>query len=98
LRQSPVRGKYDETVDRESAYEQLKARAARGAVGAKPPDEVPAEPAPTSAGWGLPEILTGTGRRQGVLEALAKSVVRSVGSSIGREIVRGVLGSILKGK
>lgn len=98
MRQSPVSGKYDETVDRESAYEQLKARAERGAVPAKPGAEVPAESAPTSSGWGLPEILTGTGRRQGVLEALAKSVVRSVGSSIGREIVRGVLGSILRGK
>jgi uncharacterized protein len=99
ISRSPVRGKYDESVDRESAYEQLKARAA----GSSPsPEEATRrtapEQAPQSGGWGLPEILTGTSKRQGVLEALAKGVARSVGNTIGREIVRGVLGSILRGK
>lgn len=98
IQRSPVARKYDETIDRASAYEQLKARAERGTVAETPGEEVPAESTPKSVGWGLPEILTGTSRRQGVLEALAKSVVRSVGSSIGREIVRGVLGTILKRK
>jgi len=41
-------------------------------------------------------ILVGDGRRQGVGEALAKSVVRSVGSQVGRAVVRGVLGSLMK--
>ena len=36
--------------------------------------------------------------RQGVFETLAKSVARSVGSSFGRQIVRGLLGSLLKGR
>jgi len=44
-----------------------------------------------------PEKSTGR-QRQGVGEALAKSVVRSMGSSLGRQIVRGVLGALFKGR
>jgi hypothetical protein len=32
------------------------------------------------------------------METMAKSVVRSVGSSLGRQMVRGLLGSLLKGR
>jgi len=39
--------------------------------------------------------MTGSGRKDSLVEAMAKSAVRTVGSSIGREIVRGVLGSLL---
>lgn len=95
---SPVRGTYDETVDRESAYEQLRARTERNRFGEARRREPSPEPQPASAGWGLPEILTGTGRRQGVFEAFAKSVVRSVGNTLAREIARGVLGSIRRGR
>lgn len=107
LERSPVRGLYDRTIDRESAYERLITRteeaseapqeARREAPREMPPMRRPPE-APNSGGWGLPEILTGTGKRQGIFEAMAKSVARSVGSSLGRQIVRGILGSILKGK
>jgi len=31
-------------------------------------------------------------------EAFAKSVTRTVGSAIGRQIVRGILGSLFKGR
>ena len=100
LHRSPVRGLYEQVIDRESAYEQLKARAAKGAEGAEtaPQTKPEAKEKDDSGGWGLPEILTGTSRRQGILEAMAKSVARSIGSSIGRQIARGVLGSILRGK
>jgi uncharacterized protein len=37
-------------------------------------------------------------RRDNVAETMVKSVVRTVGSQVGREIVRGVMGSILKGR
>ncbi|MEW6139267.1 MAG: helicase HerA-like domain-containing protein [Thermodesulfobacteriota bacterium] len=98
FRRSPVRGLYEQTIDRESAYEQLRAKAEHVAQPVeKIPQSTPPERIP-SQGWGLPEILTGTGKRQGVLEAMAKSVARSIGSSIGRQIARGVLGSIFKGK
>jgi DNA helicase HerA-like ATPase len=51
---------------------------------------------------GLGDLLFGTtglrgGRRDGLVQTMAKSAVRSVGSSVGREIVRGVLGSLLGG-
>ena len=36
--------------------------------------------------------------RQGVTETLVKSVVRTVGTSLGRSIVRGILGSITRGR
>ena len=102
LRNSPVRGTYDEAIDRESAYEQLRARTETRRFEEAPrreaPPEAPSEAPRESAGWGLPEILTGTGRRQGVFEAFAKSVVRSVGNTLAREIARGILGSIRRSK
>jgi DNA helicase HerA-like ATPase len=99
INSSPLFGKYEDLIDRQSAYEQLKSRSGRliqrGESDAKLPSkgQVPGE-----QGWGLPDILTGTGRKDGVLEALAKGAARSIGSSIGRQIVRGILGSILKGR
>src|SRR5436190_4465187 len=91
VRRSPVAGKYDTPIDRESAYEKLKGRTA-----AKP-----AEPAHSSNP--VSDILFGkTGPRggrqsQGVVEALAKSAARSIGSELGRQILRGILGSVLGG-
>jgi DNA helicase HerA-like ATPase len=97
LDRSPVKGAYDKTVDRESAYEKL---ASRAAVSAGAPG--------TGAGAGggimdslkgsLGGLMTGSGRKDSLIEAMAKSAVRSVGSSVGREIVRGVLGSLLGGR
>lgn len=98
LEVSPVGGFYDQSIDRESAYERLSARAEKGsAVAPAPSEKKPAEQA-SDSGWGLPEILTGGSKRQGVFEAMAKSVARSIGSSLGRQIARGILGSILKGR
>jgi hypothetical protein len=44
------------------------------------------------------KIILGDGRRQGVLEAAAKSVVRNMAGQMGRQIMRGVLGSILRSR
>jgi DNA double-strand break repair helicase HerA and related ATPase len=91
LRRSPVAGKYDTPIDRESAYEKLTQRTA-----AKP-----AEPAHSSNP--VSDILFGkTGPRggrqsQGMVEALAKSAARSIGSELGRQVLRGILGSVLGG-
>ena len=46
----------------------------------------------------MQDILFGTGRRQGMVEAMAKSAVRTMGSQLGRQILRGVLGGILGGR
>ena len=75
--------RYDQPLDRRSAYEMLKERAEKTAR------EAAEKPAARKS----------TGRRsnrQGVMEAMLKSIVRSIGSSLGRQISRGVLGSILK--
>ena len=92
---SPVKGVYDQTVDRESAYEKLKGRAATSA------DAAAAGGAPAGGGlWdsvkgSLGGLMTGSGRKDSIMEAVAKSAARTVGSTVGREIVRGVLGSLL---
>ena len=103
---SPFRGKYDKTVDRESAYEILMGRVQQTAAPAQAnqttqgsPQYAPMpEPAPRQAAPAQPRS-TGY-QRQTMTEALAKSAVRSVtsaiGSSVGRALIRGVLGSLLK--
>ena len=104
IAQSPVAGRYEQTVDRESAYELLKKQAeeaarSREAAQARP---APAEQPASGGGWTLPDFGGGSGgrtpgrasNRQSIAEAAIKSVVRSVGSSVGRAIVRGVLGSL----
>jgi uncharacterized protein len=42
--------------------------------------------------------MKGSGRKDSLVEAMAKSAVRTMGSSIGREIIRGVMGSLLGGR
>ena len=81
---SPIYGKYEETVDRESAYEMLQKRTSEAAS---------AQEADANS-WG--SILmgggSGNGRRQGYGETFAKSIMRSVASSIGRAIVGAITG------
>jgi len=92
---SPLGGKYDTTVNRESAYEILKRRTvekeAAGAGSNHAESEKPSE------GGGIGDFLWGSNRRQGMVETLAKQAARTVGSQIGRQILRGVLGGILGG-
>ncbi len=92
---SLVAGVYERTVDRESAYEILRARA-QAAL------EQQAAAKNTSATGGVGDLfgglLGGGGRRQGVAEAMVKSAARAIGSQLGRQIVRGVLGGILGGR
>jgi hypothetical protein len=98
---SPVGRIYDATVNRESAHEQLALRVeAQPRVPAPAPQSPgppPLPPQPAPSGDRLSELLWGTGRRQGAVEAMAKQAARSVGSQIGRQIMRGVLGGILGG-
>jgi DNA double-strand break repair helicase HerA and related ATPase len=102
LARSPVGGKYDQAVNRDSAYEMLARRAAPPAAPATPAGvpETHAEgkpPAPPAQGGGLRDILFGTKRRQGMVETMAKQAARTVGGQLGRQILRGVLGGILGG-
>jgi DNA helicase HerA-like ATPase len=108
MQTSLVAGVYEKTVDQESAYEILKARAAQSAQQAETEAQAKAQArtsaqAPSESGGigGMFGDLFGSGGsrgREGVVEALAKSAARSVGSQVGRAIIRGVLGSLLGGK
>jgi DNA helicase HerA-like ATPase len=101
IKASTVAGVYDQSVDRESAYEKLNARHA------SPSTSPQSGGSPAQGGGGLLETLGGFlggstgprgGHREGALEAAAKSAIRAIGSSVGREIVRGVLGSLTGGR
>ncbi len=102
LANSVVAGVYDTAVDRESAYEKLKGRAAAGPVGSGSPGGAAPEGSMQQGGGitdmlkdALGSVIHGTGRKDSVLEAAVKSAARSMGSTAGRAIIRGVLGSIL---
>ncbi|MFA5081035.1 MAG: helicase HerA-like domain-containing protein [Hydrogenophilaceae bacterium] len=103
IQNSLVAGVYEKAVDRESAYEIIKARTEQATVQAQAEAQAKAEAKQQPAGNGggiLGDLLGGAAgaggrRREGVVEALAKSAARSIGSQVGRAIIRGVLGSIL---
>jgi len=94
---SPIGGKYDARVNRESAYEILGRRAEpAGDNPASSSGEARPEQERQKAGP-LGDLLWGTKRRQGMVETMAKQAARTVGSQIGRQILRGMLGGILGG-
>lgn len=98
---SPVGGKYDQPLDRESAAEMLaqKAEAASGAADA-PAAKTRQQDAAEDSGFGraIKDAVFGTRRRQGMIETTAKQAARTVGSQIGRQILRGVLGGMFGGR
>ncbi|TPD94206.1 DUF853 domain-containing protein [Pantoea vagans] len=100
INHSPLYGKYDTEIDRESAFEKLQkgVQAASDEAGAPPAkgDEVAADDGIIG---GLKEILFGRtgprgGKHDGVVQTMAKSVTRQITS----QIIRGVLGSLLGGR
>jgi DNA helicase HerA-like ATPase len=109
---SLVAGVYEQTVDRESAYEKLQERttATSGASSPSPPATPASSPAPEDSGaaggglmGGLNDLLFGHtgprgGKHDGLAQTMARSAVRTIGTSVGREILRGVLGGIFGGK
>jgi uncharacterized protein len=104
IERSPLAGRYDQTIDRESAYEILKAKAERELARAGEALAGEGRASATSVRVGssrgervaLPRRASGGRSRETAVEALAKSVARSIGTQIGRQIVRGLFGSILK--
>ncbi len=104
---SPVGAKYDQAVDRESAAERLAARAqeatdaaqappVRGSDGGGAARGGRAQPQQQEGGFGkaVSDVLFGSGRRQGVIEASSKQAARTITN----QIVRGILGGIFGGK
>jgi len=93
LARSPLKGRYDQEIDRESAYELLKKRALEEArVEAAENARIEQEKAAGKSS------RTRSSTRQTPWEAAIKSAARSMGNTLGRQIIRGILGSLLGGK
>lgn len=88
ITRSPLGGRYDKPVDRESAYEMLMARKIA----------VPVEEAKAKA-KAEPSLGDQAGAFFGSLAGQAvKTAMRQAATQIGRELVRGLMGSLLGGK
>ncbi len=100
INNSPVYGKYEDAVDRESAFEMLQkgVQTTTEQQNAPPAKGATAEVDDGILG-GLKDILFGTtgprgGKRDGVVQTMAKSATRQITN----QIVRGMLGSLLGGR
>ena len=105
---SPVAGKYDKVVDRDSAYELLQAKAAAAAEEAKKAEENASEKDlneafnsarrydPSAKGSG--SSRKSSSRSDSIGTAFAKSFARQLGSRSGQALVRGILGSLFKAR
>jgi len=103
---SPVAGLYDQTVDRQSAYEALQKRAEEAASAAATAEEAEEDQRPmerefnTARRYSGARVSRSTSKRRGdsVGQAFAKSMARSMGTRAGSALVRGVLGGLFKGR
>jgi DNA helicase HerA-like ATPase len=103
---SPLKGKQDAAVDRDSAFEMLRARAQAAATGAGAASGRSAEPdkafnnARRRDGAPSPKPASKPAARRGdsVSEAFAKSFARQRGGKSGQAPVRGVPGSLFKAR
>jgi uncharacterized protein len=87
ISRSPLKGNYDELIDRESAYEILKQRAEQ---------ELQTAPEQQASEKSTNKQRSNKGsNRQSYAEAISKSVLRSIGSSLGRQLVRGIMKTFL---
>lgn len=88
IKRSPVAGKYDTPVDRESAHELLKKRAKEAEKRALKIEEKEA----------TEKTVRKKSRRSTTspMDAMIKSAARAIGTQIGGKLLRGLLGSLLK--
>ncbi|WP_330985416.1 MULTISPECIES: helicase HerA-like C-terminal domain-containing protein [Enterobacterales] len=100
INNSPLYGKYEDAVDRESAFEKLQkgVQATTEEQNAPPAKGATAEVDDGILG-GLKDILFGTtgprgGKKDGLVQAAAKTATRQITN----QIVRGMLGSLLGGR
>jgi DNA helicase HerA-like ATPase len=104
IRQSVIFGHYEQTIDRESAYERLNAKASAaprdagrnpgdgGTVGDNygQPAGDPSVPPPEHGGG----AMDGLGK---VFSSFAQNAARAAGSQLGRQVIRGIFASMLGG-
>ena len=107
LAASPLRGKYETTLDRESAYEKLRAKAEAAARDAEAAEAAEARKAEEEREYARarrydgkgyaddkPKATKSSGRSDSIGTAFAKSFARQLGTRSGQALVRGILGSI----
>lgn len=105
INHSPLYGRYEEMIDRESAYELLAAgyslteeTEAKGTA-TKESDSQQKEKSEGGLFGSLNEILFGsTGPRGGKKDGLVQTAAKSMTRQISNQIVRGILGGILGGR
>jgi len=91
---SPIKGRYDTVVDRESAYELLIAREEE--VEKKRREAAAELEREQAAAHEEKQRNKPSGRqRESVLESTLKSIGRSFGSQVARSLARGILGSLI---
>ena len=94
IQRSPLKGRYDEVLDRESAYEQLKQRS----VDAARQEAIEKAEQQQKEHKDEEKIRPARRSRQTPVEAMVTSAARSIGSQLGRRLIRGIMGSLLGGK
>jgi len=100
INHSSLSGKYEEAVDRESAYEMLQ-KGIQNATNSASAPAAKGENVAVDNGilGGLKDILFGTtGPRGGKHDGVVQSVAKSAARQITNQIIRGVLGSIMGGR
>lgn len=100
---SPVGGRYEQVLNRESAYEILSLRAEQAAAASAAEQAAEREAAERKAAERAATAKRPrASNRQGYVEAATKSAVRSMssqlGRSLGRSLLRGILGSLSKSR
>jgi len=107
---SPVAGKYDQLVDRRSAYEILKERSEKAAAEAEAAEAKEEEMSVAEREFSSARRYSGTRVRRSSSrtlrvraddtfgEAMTKMVVKELSGTTGRRIVRGILGGLFKGR
>lgn len=94
LNSSPLFGRYDNLIDRESAFEILRARGEQVAQQQAAEEQAAVEAKQAQA----EERAAAPARRSdSVVESMVKSVARAAGSQLGRQLIRGVLGGLFGG-
>ena len=97
IRGSTLFGHYEKQVDRESAYEMLKARAEQQTAAAAEVEQTEQQARAAKASRSESAAPRRGREPQGAFAALAQSAARAVGSQLGRSLMRGLLGSLAGG-
>ena len=103
MNSSPVGATYNKDIDRDSAYEELSRRAEKAAE----EEERLQQEEEREKRFNKAKRVSSRPRRKSrgrsrrsdsPMEAMLKSTLRSAGSTAGRQLVRGILGSLFKGR